>query len=41
MDVASLDRGTWPEKLGSPALFDVSSRAETLMFAPSHRRSFH
>ena len=35
MDVASLDRGTWPEKLGSPALFDVASRAEILMFAHS------
>ncbi|KRP44619.1 Polysaccharide deacetylase [Pseudomonas libanensis] len=32
-DVASLDRGTWPEKLSSPALFDVASRAEILMFA--------
>lgn len=35
VDVASLDRGTWPEKLGSPALFDVASRAEILMFAHS------
>ena len=34
-DVASLDRGTWPEKLSSPALFDVASRAEILMFARS------
>ncbi|AZF25171.1 polysaccharide deacetylase family protein [Pseudomonas sp. R2-60-08W] len=33
VDVASLDRGTWPEKLSSPALFDVASRAEILMFA--------
>ena len=33
VDVASLDRGTWPEKLTSPALFDVASRAEILMFA--------
>ena len=33
VDVASLDRGTWPEKLASPALFDVASRAEILMFA--------
>lgn len=33
--MASLDRGTWPEKLGSPALFDVASRAEILMFAHS------
>ncbi|AZE98491.1 Polysaccharide deacetylase family protein [Pseudomonas orientalis] len=33
VDVASLDRSTWPEKLGSPALFDVASRAEILMFA--------
>ena len=35
VDVASLDRGTWPEKLSSPALFDVASRAEILMFAHS------
>ena len=35
VDVASLDRGTWPEKLGSPALFDVASRAEILMFTHS------
>ena len=35
VDVASLDRGTWPEKLGSPALFDVASRAEILLFAHS------
>ncbi|MCX4065943.1 polysaccharide deacetylase family protein [Pseudomonas sp. S1Bt30] len=35
VDVASLDRGTWPEKLTSPALFDVGSRAEILMFAHS------
>lgn len=33
VDVASLDRSTWPEKLASPALFDVASRAEILMFA--------
>lgn len=33
VDVASLDRSTWPEKLSSPALFDVASRAEILMFA--------
>ena len=33
VDVATLDRGTWPEKLSSPALFDVASRAEILMFA--------
>ena len=33
VDVASLDRGTWPEKLASPALCDVASRAEILMFA--------
>lgn len=32
-DVASLDRATWPEQLTSPALFDVASRAEILMFA--------
>ena len=35
VDVASLDRGVWPEKLSSPALFDVASRAEILMFARS------
>lgn len=35
VDIASLDRGTWPEKLSSPALFDVASRAEILMFAHS------
>ena len=35
VDVASLDRGAWPEKLSSPALFDVASRAEILMFARS------
>lgn len=33
VDVATLDRGTWPERLSSPALFDVASRAEILMFA--------
>ncbi|MBF4556518.1 polysaccharide deacetylase family protein [Pseudomonas sp. p50] len=32
-DVATLDRSTWPEQLGSPTLFDVASRAEILMFA--------
>ena len=32
-DVATLDRGTWPEQLGNPTLFDVASRAEILMFA--------
>lgn len=35
VDVASLDRTTWPEKLSSPALFDVASRAEILMFSHS------
>lgn len=35
VDVASLDRNTWPEQLSSPALFDVASRAEILMFAHS------
>ena len=34
-DVATLDRSTWPEKLSSPTLFDVASRAEILMFARS------
>ncbi|WP_017480019.1 polysaccharide deacetylase family protein [Pseudomonas sp. PAMC 26793] len=33
VDVATLDRGTWPERLSNPALFDVASRAEILMFA--------
>jgi len=32
-DLATLDRSTWPEKLSSPTLFDVASRAEILMFA--------
>lgn len=32
-DVATLDRGTWPEQLSNPTLFDVASRAEILMFA--------
>ncbi|WP_047284010.1 polysaccharide deacetylase family protein [Pseudomonas protegens] len=32
-DVATLDRSTWPEKLDSPTLFDVASRAEILTFA--------
>jgi hypothetical protein len=32
-EAATLDRGTWPEQLSSPALFDVASRAEILMFA--------
>ncbi|WP_191485588.1 polysaccharide deacetylase family protein [Pseudomonas sp. FEN] len=32
-DPATLDRGTWPEQLSSPALFDVASRAQILMFA--------
>jgi peptidoglycan/xylan/chitin deacetylase (PgdA/CDA1 family) len=32
-EVATLDRGTWPEQLNSPTLFDVASRAEILMFA--------
>ncbi|SEM31846.1 hypothetical protein SAMN04487857_101114 [Pseudomonas sp. ok272] len=30
---ATLDRSTWPEKLTSPTLFDVASRAEILTFA--------
>ncbi|SDU83158.1 polysaccharide deacetylase family protein [Pseudomonas mucidolens] len=33
LNVASLDRTTWPEQFTSPALFDVASRAEILMFA--------
>ena len=32
-EAATLDRGTWPEQLTSPALFDVASRAEILAFA--------
>ncbi|WP_248794751.1 polysaccharide deacetylase family protein [Pseudomonas sp. MWU13-2105] len=32
-DPATLDRSVWPEQLSSPALFDVASRAEVLMFA--------
>ncbi|NWA00294.1 polysaccharide deacetylase family protein [Pseudomonas gingeri] len=32
-DAATVDRGTWPEQLSSPALFDVASRAEILTFA--------
>jgi peptidoglycan/xylan/chitin deacetylase (PgdA/CDA1 family) len=32
-DMATIDRSTWPEKLSSPTLFDVASRAEILMFA--------
>ncbi|VVP91827.1 hypothetical protein PS938_01649 [Pseudomonas fluorescens] len=32
-EVATLDRSTWPEKLGNPTLFDVASRAEILMFS--------
>ena len=32
-DVATLERSTWPEKLGNPTLFDVASRAEILMFS--------
>ncbi|MCU1749937.1 polysaccharide deacetylase family protein [Pseudomonas sp. 6D_7.1_Bac1] len=32
-DLATLDRSTWPEQLGSPTLFDVASRAEILTFA--------
>jgi peptidoglycan/xylan/chitin deacetylase (PgdA/CDA1 family) len=31
--VATIDRSSWPERLDSPALFDVASRAEILMFA--------
>lgn len=33
VEVASLDRSTWPESLSSPVLFDVASRAEILTFA--------
>jgi peptidoglycan/xylan/chitin deacetylase (PgdA/CDA1 family) len=31
--VATLDRSTWPEQLNTPALFDVASRAEILVFS--------
>jgi len=31
--VATLDMSTWPEALSSPALFDVASRAQILMFS--------
>ncbi len=31
--VATVDRSLWPERLESPALFDVASRAEILAFA--------
>ncbi|MGC1332880.1 polysaccharide deacetylase family protein [Pseudomonas sp.] len=31
--VATIDRSSWPEALSSPALFDVASRAEILMFS--------
>lgn len=32
-DFVSFDRNLWPEKLDTPALFDVASRAEILSFA--------
>ncbi|MCK1785852.1 polysaccharide deacetylase family protein, partial [Pseudomonas sp. TNT11] len=35
LDRTGNDRGVWPEELSSPALFDVASRAEILMFAHS------
>ncbi|WP_032633532.1 polysaccharide deacetylase family protein [Pseudomonas syringae] len=31
--VATIDRSVWPERLETPALFDVASRAEILAFA--------
>ena len=31
--VATIDRSTWPERLETPNLFDVASRAEILGFA--------
>lgn len=31
--IATLDRSVWPERLETPALFDVASRAEILAFA--------
>nr|WP_262923510.1 MULTISPECIES: polysaccharide deacetylase family protein [Pseudomonas] len=36
---ASLDRSLWPERLDSPALFDVASRAEILSFAQALQES--
>jgi len=38
-DIATIDRSTWPEKLDTPTLFDVASRAEILMFASVLRAS--
>ncbi|MCV4344426.1 polysaccharide deacetylase family protein [Pseudomonas capsici] len=32
-EVATMDRSVWPERLETPALFDVASRAEILAFA--------
>ncbi|MBX8532192.1 polysaccharide deacetylase family protein [Pseudomonas cichorii] len=32
-EVATIDRSVWPERLETPALFDVASRAEILAFA--------
>ncbi|PWB34893.1 polysaccharide deacetylase [Pseudomonas sp. SDI] len=32
-EVATFDRGNWPEQLDTPTLFDVASRAEILGFA--------
>jgi peptidoglycan/xylan/chitin deacetylase (PgdA/CDA1 family) len=37
--VAVIDRGSWPEKLDTPVLFDVASRAEVLSFAHALRLS--
>ncbi|POD32227.1 polysaccharide deacetylase [Pseudomonas syringae pv. syringae] len=31
--IATIDRGVWPERLETPGLFDVASRAEILTFA--------
>jgi peptidoglycan/xylan/chitin deacetylase (PgdA/CDA1 family) len=33
VEIATMDRGVWPERLSTPVLFDVASRAEILAFA--------
>ncbi|WP_256737441.1 polysaccharide deacetylase family protein [Pseudomonas sp. dw_358] len=37
--LAVIDRSTWPEKLQTPAAFDVASRAEVLQFASALKDS--
>jgi peptidoglycan/xylan/chitin deacetylase (PgdA/CDA1 family) len=39
LPLATIDRSTWPEKIDSPVLFDVASRAEVLSFAHALRAS--